>query len=220
MNLEPVLAVGATGNRDLRPEDEPRLAALVAAELDRLARRYPGTRRRIVSPLAEGADRWIARAGLAAGWPLVAVLPLPRAEYERDFATAASRAEFARLLAAAEEIEEPVELSSGAAGADAGARALAYRAAGDRVSALAAVMIALWNGVATAKPGGTWEVLERRGERPAVSILAPRASDPRTAGPPFTVRRSPADPEEFHRQVGVAILTSAEPALPRRGDAR
>lgn len=213
MNLEPVLAVGATGNRDLRPEDEPRLAALVTTELDRLARRYPGARRRIVSPLAEGADRWIARAGLAAGWPLVAVLPLPRAEYERDFTAAASRAEFAQLLAAAEEIEEPVGLS---AGADADARALAYRAAGDRVSALAAVMIALWNGVATGKPGGTWEVLERRGERPAVSILAPRASDARTAGPPFSVRRSPADPEEFHRRVGVAILASAEPALPRR----
>src|SRR5208282_358321 len=53
----------------------------------------------VVSSLAEGSDRLVAEAGLAAGFGLEAVLPLTRAEYARDFDRPSSRAAFERLLA-------------------------------------------------------------------------------------------------------------------------
>jgi hypothetical protein len=39
----------------------------------------------VITPLAEGADRLIARAGTGQGWRLGAVLPFPQADYERTF---------------------------------------------------------------------------------------------------------------------------------------
>src|SRR5690242_10610256 len=39
----------------------------------------------IVSSLAEGSDRVVADAGLAAGLALNVILPFPRADYRRDF---------------------------------------------------------------------------------------------------------------------------------------
>src|SRR5450759_4751120 len=63
----------------------------------------------IVSALAEGADR-IAITAAPAEWRLEAILPMPRAEYARDFlgsATASdSNAEFERLLARAALVTE------------------------------------------------------------------------------------------------------------------
>ena len=50
----------------------------------------------IVSSLAEGSDRIVAAAGLAAGFKLEIVLPFDPVEYVRDFETQASRAEFCK----------------------------------------------------------------------------------------------------------------------------
>ena len=48
----------------------------------------------VVSSLAEGSDRIVAEAGLAAGYKLEAVLPFARAEYADDFTTPESCAEW------------------------------------------------------------------------------------------------------------------------------
>ena len=47
----------------------------------------------IVSSLAEGSDRIVAEAGLAAGFALQVALPFNRAEYVLDFETQTSRTE-------------------------------------------------------------------------------------------------------------------------------
>jgi hypothetical protein len=96
------LVVGLGGHRDLRDQDVPILEARMGQVLTDLRRQLPHTPITLLSSLAEGADRLGARVALAHGCRLVAPLPLPREDYERDFATAASRAEFAELLARAD----------------------------------------------------------------------------------------------------------------------
>jgi hypothetical protein len=111
---------------------------------------------RVVSPLAEGADRLVAKAGLAHGAELVTPLPFPRALYMRDFETAASREEFDALLALATEV---VELD-GSRASDADRKA-AYEKVGDRVVDESDLLIALWDGAEAAGRGGTANVVAR-----------------------------------------------------------
>ena len=96
-----VVALG--GHRDLRAEDVPGLEVRVADILTGLGRRHPNTPLLVLSSLAEGADRLGARVALRLGIGVVAVLPLPRPEYERDFSSDDSRAEFADLSGRAQE---------------------------------------------------------------------------------------------------------------------
>jgi hypothetical protein len=56
---------------------------------------------RLVSPLAEGADRLVARAALEEGYALIVPMPFAQAEYEKDFAGGESLIEFRDLLAKA-----------------------------------------------------------------------------------------------------------------------
>src|SRR5262249_57072678 len=58
------LTIGATGHRDLRPEDIPRLVEAVAGVLGALRAACPDTPFVVISPLAEGADQLVARVAL------------------------------------------------------------------------------------------------------------------------------------------------------------
>ena len=68
------LAVGVTGHRTIRPEDEPALIAGVKKALNELRQRYPHCPLVMVNDLAEGADQLCAKVALALGIPLVAVV--------------------------------------------------------------------------------------------------------------------------------------------------
>jgi hypothetical protein len=107
----------------------------------------------IVSALAEGSDRMVAEAGLAAGYTLEAVLPFARADYVRDFETPASRAEFEQLLAVTSAI---FELDG-----DAGERPHAYEAAGFVMLANIDLLVAIWDGEEAAGVGGTAQIVNR-----------------------------------------------------------
>jgi hypothetical protein len=81
-------------------------AAREALSLPAAAEQFsPGLDLVVISPLAEGADRLLARAGLAQGCILGAILPFPAPEYEQTFDLgdrAAAKAEFRQLLDHAE----------------------------------------------------------------------------------------------------------------------
>ena len=92
------LVIGVTGHRDLRPEERDATEQAVRGEIEALARRYPGTPLRLISSLAEGADRLVARVflemrdtraaagmALASSWDLVVPLPFAEASYAEDF---------------------------------------------------------------------------------------------------------------------------------------
>ena len=125
---------------------------------------------RIVSPLADGADRIVAQEGLALGAGLVCPLPFPRAEYERDF-DPNSRREFAALLAGHEVVELPGSRATKDA-ADA-----AYEAVGLWVLGHCDALIAVWNGAGADGRGGTGQIVEeavRRGLKTAWIHVPPR----------------------------------------------
>src|SRR5215469_15927105 len=83
------LVIGVTGHRDLRDEDVPQLEAEVERIIAGLRSDYldDGNETPIIilSALAEGADRLVARVALRQGARLIAPLPMPREEYRRDF---------------------------------------------------------------------------------------------------------------------------------------
>lgn len=147
---ERVVRVGVTGHRNLASEDV--IEATVDQVLDR--RLVGSVRAEVWSSLAEGADRLVARRVLARPESsLVAVLPLPVDDYERDFETTESRAEFHELLGRARRTD--------VVGADeTGSRESAYERAGHAVVDGADVLFALWDGKPSRGQGGTAEVVE------------------------------------------------------------
>jgi len=116
---------------------------------------------RIVSGLAEGADR-IAITAAPAEWRLEAILPMPRAEYARDFlgsATASdSNAEFERLLARAASVIE-LPLLPGIDVRDDVGRAQHYHALAAFLVRQIDLLVAVWDGQPADGPGGTAGVI-------------------------------------------------------------
>lgn len=156
----PSLRIGVSGHR-VPPKLPEQSEAPLRALIDRILAAIVAAARKantantlvIVSSLAEGSDRIVAAAGLAAGIALQVVLPFGRAEYALDFETQASRTEFEELLARACDVFE----LDGAAGE----RPRAYEAAGLFMLANIDVLIAIWDGEVAAGIGGTAQIVER-----------------------------------------------------------
>src|SRR6185437_8618831 len=79
------IVIGVTGHRHLRAGDLPQHRHHVRELFAHLRRRYPATPLRILTALAEGADRLVAEVALEEGHELLVPLPLEPADYERDF---------------------------------------------------------------------------------------------------------------------------------------
>ncbi len=180
------LRVGVTGHRP-GPKLSPVQAAAVRRTVDRIlgeiaqltrdvvereawafASRRPELS--VISALAEGADRIVAEAGLAAEYGLGVVLPFVRGIYREDFAGDASRAEFDALLArngAVFELDGKREAS-----------ARAYEAAGLLMLANADIVIAIWDQMPAEGIGGTAVIVERAvADDVPVILIDPREPD-------------------------------------------
>ena len=159
----------------------------------------------IVSSLAEGADRIVAEAGLAAGFALEVVLPFSRTEYARDFETPASQAAFQQLLDRASAV---IELDGSP-----DERPRAYEAAGLCMLSEIDVLIAIWDGERAAGAGGTAEIVDRAvAERIFVVWIEPAHPDSFKVSPwDGGVRRATATarPNDSFRFADVAVLSRA-----------
>jgi len=152
----PGLTVAIVGHRPDRILNSERVEQKIGEILDLirvgLGRHASGRGSlRLVSALAEGADRLAAAAALERGIALEAVLPFPDEEYERDFGDD-SRKEFRALLGQA----KSVLVLDGAAGR----RDKAYEAAGKALLDNCDVLVAVWDGEPARGRGGTREVVE------------------------------------------------------------
>jgi hypothetical protein len=171
LRLQLALRVGVTGRRVLQPEAIAKVAAEIdaclAATRDELARiaALPAMRAvyrasesgeipfqmRIVSPLADGADRLVAVAGERIGAELYFPLPFPQAIYEANF-SADSLDAFRAWLAKGQAFEldgvgnEPVS------------RDESYEAVGRYVVGASDFLIAVWDGKRAQGRGGTGEI--------------------------------------------------------------
>ena len=181
------LVIGVTGHRDLRPEDVPRLEEIVRSIFTDLRARYPHTPLEILSPLAEGADRLVARVALDLGARLVVPLPMPRELYLDDFESEESRAEFDHMLARADEVVE-LPLYGEATLEDirehGPARDMQYGVMGAWTVRNSHALIALWDGVISHLPHGTADIVRFNLEgipdsfAPSRGALAPVEGDP------------------------------------------
>ncbi len=118
----------------------------------------------VISSLAEGADREVAKVVLKQPGSLLEVtLPLPRRDYITDFETPDSKADFTNLFEQASVIVYAPRFE---------ARAAAYEWAGQAMVARSDVVIALWDGKPARGIGGTADIVElaRRYSRPVVHI--------------------------------------------------
>lgn len=169
----PILRVGVTGHRW---QEEP---AGLRARLERvMALLGQGRAVRLVSALAEGADRLVAELALAQGAELVALLPFPRDSYESDFASRWSRQRFRELLDRATEV---VEMSPAPAERSAG-----YAAAGRAVLDRSDVLVAVWDGRPARGVGGTAGVVSEARDRgiPVVWVRPESPFEVSTLRPP------------------------------------
>jgi len=159
-----VIRVGVTGHRTF---DDPcgaarrvreglrRVLALAGDEGD-------GARARLemISALAEGADRLVAREALALpGTTLSVVLPFTADDYARDFETEESKREFAELLARAQDVEVMPATPTREAG---------YEMQGRRIADRSDVLVAVWDGEGSRGQGGTAEIVAYAAENGAL----------------------------------------------------
>ena len=144
-----------TGHRILAELEK--IDAGVEVSLSRIEREFPGEPLTVISSLAEGADRIVARHVLArTGARLIVPLPLPESDYVSDFASQESRAEFLSLLQRANHVEK---MSSRAT------RDEAYEAAGEYVLNNSDVLVTIWNGQGAQGRAGTGQMVARARER-------------------------------------------------------
>lgn len=152
------LIFGVSGHRDLVIANVPQLRKHLAQIFAAFRAAYPHTPFRLLSPLAEGADRLAAEVALTAEIGLVVPLPMKQQEYERDFPTAKSLAEFRALLAMAESSWEMPK----AANSEIENRTRLYAEVGDFIARQCHVLLLLWDGSDNKKIGGTAWVKKRR----------------------------------------------------------
>jgi hypothetical protein len=158
--------IGVTGHRALG--DVERLSEEIERVLARIREMAPSSPATpvllgIVSPLAEGADRLVARAVLRdPEAALEAALPLQPDDYAEDFETDASRQEFSSLLERARMITVMPA---------AGSREEAYAQVGDYVVDRCDVLVALWDGLPSRGVGGTAETVAHARERGVPLVL-------------------------------------------------
>jgi hypothetical protein len=134
--------VGVTGHRDLAEPTRGLVADALLVELENV------TELRGISSLAEGADQIFAERVLELGGALTAVVPC--AGYGESFSTAAGAVTYRELRARADAV---IDLQFPFPSEE------AFWAAGRRVVGLAARLLAVWDGSASAGLGGTADVV-------------------------------------------------------------
>ncbi len=177
MNLYPsrpqlVIRVGVTGHREgsdlgseaLREAIQKVLAQIGSIALEAfLAKRQRFAKDpnmpilRLVSSLAQGADRLVAQEATAKEYKLHALLPFPRGIYAKD-PNLGSLDEFNDLLDDQEKTERVFELDNSSA--TEAERKAAYEAAGRLVLRQSDILIAIWDGEPARGMGGTGQIVE------------------------------------------------------------
>jgi hypothetical protein len=191
-----IVRVAVTGHRDIHPTNEPAIRASIRAILHQvLATTAPLASvensayslappvLRILSSLAEGADRVVVEEALALQTlhtvTLECPLPTARAEYRKDFKTPESQKAFDGLLAHAAAVFELDGQRDGE-----WLRSSDYARAGHIAVSNCDLLIAIWDGN-RGKPGGTADIAQEAMNRqipviridvynpPSITVCAP-----------------------------------------------
>jgi len=144
-----MVAIGVTAHRVLTDLDT--IVTGVDAALAHVEQAFAGQPLTLISSLAEGGDRLVVPRVLARlRAQLMVPLPLPKADYMRDFASAEARAEFLRLLRLATHVVELPPRPT---------REEAYESAGLFMLDHSDVLLTIWDGQAAQGRGGTGAIV-------------------------------------------------------------
>lgn len=156
------LTIGVTGHRDLVERELPEIRERIRAVFTSLQRHFPDRPLRILSPLAEGADRLVAEVALELDLALTVVLPMPESLYVTDFAHRSSRERFEQLCSQADEVLELPVVSRSLRerlAVPGEHRDRQYAQLGVFLCAHSHILLALWDGKPSEKIGGTAQVI-------------------------------------------------------------
>ena len=163
------VVVGVSGHRDLIAADTGALRSRVREELKQIASLAKHSPRLLLTALAVGADQLVAQEALDLGWSLVAVLPMPLADFEQDFESPDELKTFRQLLErCCARYEIPWADCLDADISD--RRDQQYRNQGIVVARQSQVVLALWDGIPRG-PGACGTALvgwRERGDRRAL----------------------------------------------------
>ena len=142
------LIIGVTGHRVLTNPEKCRQAVvnILASILKKAHKNWTGPKV-VLSPLAEGADRLVARECLKfPDFALECPLPLEADEYLKDFKTEESQREFMDLLSCSKKTRIMENQQT---------RAAAYKRAGHYVVDHCELLLAIWDGRPPENEAGT-----------------------------------------------------------------
>lgn len=174
LDIQRELVIGVTGHRLHKLDlDNPHLISSIHNTLRDIQNRYKDHKLIIMSSLAEGADRLVARIAMDKfGMSLQVPLPLPYELYHTDFATGESLDEFKELVGKAEHyFELPMkfgtqeQLASRMDDTPNELRNKQYALAGAYIAERSDEMIAVWDELPAAGIGGTGQIVDWRRKR-------------------------------------------------------
>ncbi len=160
------IVIGITGHRDLLEEYREDLERQVENIFINFISQYLNTPIYLLSPLAEGADRLVAKVFLKLceenkdfEGRLVVPLPMDREEYMKDFASQISKDEFNDLISRSDDVfslpaveKNPLDEQK--------SRIYQYEQVGEYIARKSHVLIALWDGEKSQNLGGTYKVVQ------------------------------------------------------------
>jgi hypothetical protein len=184
------IVIGVTGHRHLRAADEPKYREYVCELFTHLRKRYPSTPLRVVTALAEGADRLVAEVALEGGHEVLVPLPLEPADYEHDFPDTA--AEFHAILSRVPPQQVFVlprdEDSDPELPTPQHEREKRYRGVGMLLAQQTHLLLAVWDGRVTDSNAGTAAVVRMKLEGPAgIPEAGLRPLDAEDGGPVYHI---------------------------------
>jgi hypothetical protein len=208
------IVIGVSGHRYLRAADLPKHRKHVRELFADLRRRYPSTPLRVVTSLAEGADRLVAEVALDEGHELLVPLPLEPADYERDFPdTVGQFRSILRRVPPEQVFVLPRDFDSDPRHPTPPAqREKCYRAVGMFLAQQTHLLLALWDGKPTASDAGTAAVVRMKLDGPSgLPEAGLRPLDAEDGGPVYHIHAPRA---------GDTAEVAKNPAwlLPQEGD--
>ncbi|MFH1198524.1 MAG: hypothetical protein V1720_22680 [bacterium] len=178
------IRVGVTGKRDINLTDELKssIQTALTEEVHKIIN--PKSKQlktplsyKIITPLAEGADRIVAIEAMEVlNAEMEVILPMIKEEYKETFLNDESRVEFEQLLLKASSVESLIKkpLLEQFPGKELPeCRHIAYENLGDELISKSDILIALWDGIINNKPGGTGAVVsEARTKNKTIIIIS------------------------------------------------
>lgn len=158
------LVLGITGHRDIVESDINRVYSSIKSIFEDIKKSCPNTPIKVLSPLADGADRIAARVGLESGAELICPIPFSEEIYREDF-NEESLKEFYLLKSKATYVfnvcgESNYTKSTKSITND--EKDKYYEIAGKYIADHCHILIAVWDNKDSHKIGGTTQIVKYR----------------------------------------------------------